>query len=100
MSAEYQLRQYVVEEGMWDRFLGIFPDVVEARRAAGFEVVGVWTVPEDRVFIWIVSTEHPEGIEGASDDYYRSEARRAIEPEPAKLLETITTTTMTALAGF
>jgi hypothetical protein len=100
LATEYQLRQYVVKEGMWDQFLHIFPEVVAARTAAGFEVVGVWTAPEDRIFVWVVSTAHPDGIEGASDVYYRSELRRAIEPEPAKLLEVISTTTMSALEGF
>lgn len=99
MSTEYQLRQYVVKDGKWDEFIAIFSEVTDARTATGFEVVGVWTVPEENRFIWIVSTDHPDGIEGASEVYYHSEQRRAISPEPAKLLAEISTLTMTALPG-
>ena len=99
MSTEYQLRQYVVKDGKWDELIAIFPEITDARTAAGFEVVGVWTVPEENRFIWIVSTDHPDGIEGASEAYYHSEERRAISPEPANLLAEISTLTMTALPG-
>ena len=40
-----------------DTFLGIFPAVVEARQAVGFEVVGAWMIPEDNQFIWIVGQD-------------------------------------------
>ena len=89
---EYQLRMYEVKEGQMDVFLGIFPEVVEARRAAGFEVVGAWVIPEASQFVWIVGAE--EGIEATAERYYASERRRAIEPEPAKLLANIDTRTM------
>lgn len=89
---EYQLRMYEVKKGEMDAFLAIFPEVVEARRAAGFEVVGAWSVPATNQFIWIVGCE--DGIEAASDRYYASELRKAIDPEPAKLLETVDTRTM------
>lgn len=92
---EYQLRMYGVEEGQMETFLGIFPEVVAARRAVGFEVVGAWMIPEENRFIWIVGAE--DGIEATSERYYASEQRRAIEPEPAKLLETIDTRTMVAV---
>ena len=89
---EYQLRMYRVEEGQMDTFLGIFPEVVTARQAVGFEVVGAWMIPEENQFIWIVGAK--DGIEATSERYYASEQRRAIEPEPAKLLESIDTRTM------
>jgi hypothetical protein len=49
-------------------------------------------IPAENQFIWIVGSE--DGIEATSERYYASEQRRAIEPEPAKLLETIDTRTM------
>ena len=75
-----------------ETFLGVFPAVVEARRAAGFDVVGAWSIPEEDQFIWIVGCA--DGIAVASDRYYASELRKAIDPEPAKLLDTIDTRTM------
>jgi hypothetical protein len=92
---EYQLRIYEVKEGQMDAFLGVFPAVVQARRAVGFEVVGAWMVPEANQFIWIVGTE--AGLERTSETHYHSERRRAIEPEPAKLPEKIDTRTMVAV---
>jgi len=92
---EYQLRMYNVRDGQMETFLGIFPAVVGARRAVGFEVLGAWMIPEENQFIWIVGAE--DGIETTSERYYASEQRRAIEPEPAKLLETIDTRTMVAV---
>ncbi len=92
---EYELRMYEVKDGQMDTFLEIFPAVVEARRAVGFEVVGAWMVPKDNQFIWIVSAEG--GIEATVEAYYASAQRRAIEPEPAKLLDTIDTRTMVAV---
>ncbi|MGZ5382995.1 MAG: NIPSNAP family containing protein [Acidimicrobiia bacterium] len=89
---EYQLRIYKVKDGLMEKFLGIFPAVVEARQAVGFEVTGAWMIPEENQFIWIVGAE--DGIEATSERYYASEQRRAIEPEPAKLLETIDARTM------
>jgi hypothetical protein len=92
---EYQLRMYQVKDGEMDTFLTIFPAVVEARRAAGFDVVGAWSIPEANQFVWIVGCE--DGIEAASDRYYASEMRKVIDPEPAKLLDTIDTRTMVAV---
>jgi hypothetical protein len=89
---EYQLRIYKVKDGLMETFLGIFPAVVEARQAVGFEVAGAWMIPAENQFIWIVGSE--DGIEATSERYYASEQRRSIEPEPAKLLETIDTRTM------
>ena len=42
---EYQLRIYEVKDGQMDAFLDIFPSVVEARRAVGFNVIGAWVIP-------------------------------------------------------
>jgi len=98
MAKEYQLRMYDVAEGKMDDFLAIFPAVVEARRSVGFDVVGVWTIPEENKFVWIVSTDAPGGIEALADAYYASPLRAAIHPEPASLLDKIETRSMQAVA--
>jgi len=94
VATEYQLRIYQVTAGRMDEFLEIFPQVVEARRAVGFDVVGAWMVPEENRFVWIISTDAPGGVEELSKAYYASEQRRAIEPEPAKLFDGIETKIM------
>lgn len=91
MSRHYQLRMYKVAPGRMDDFLAIFPEVVDARRAVGFDVLGAWMIPEENRFVWIVSTDEPGGIEERAKAYYASAQRRAIEPEPAKLLDEIET---------
>jgi hypothetical protein len=91
---------YRVKEGAMNDFLAMFPQVVAARRDAGFEVVGVWTVPEENRFIWVVGTNDPGGIEGASRRYYESDLRRAITPEPAEFLDEIETIIMESPPGF
>ena len=91
---EYQLRIYKVKEGEMEAFLGVFPEVVAARRAVGFDVVGAWSIPEENQFIWIVGAEN---IESTSERYYASAQRKAIEPEPGRLLETVDTRTMVAV---
>jgi len=94
VATEYQLRMYQVTSGRMDEFLSIFPQVVEARRAVGFDVIGAWTVPEENRFVWIISTDAPGGIEERSKAYYASAQRRAIEPEPARLFDVIETKIM------
>jgi hypothetical protein len=91
VTVEYQLRMYDVAPGRMDDFLAIFPEVVEARRAVGFDIVGAWMIPEEDKFVWIVSTDAPGGIEERSRAYYESPLRRAIDPEPASLLDVIDT---------
>ncbi len=95
MAREFQLRMYDVAEGRMDEFLSIFPAVLEARRSVGFDVVGVWTIPDENKFVWIVSTDAPGGIDALAKEYYRSPLRAAIDPEPASLLDTIETKLMT-----
>lgn len=92
---QYQLRIYDVAPGRMDDFLAIFPQVVAARRAVGFDVVGAWTVPDEHRFVWIIGTEG--SVEDLAKRYYESEERRAIDPEPAKLLDRIETHLMEAV---
>ncbi len=86
---QYQLRIYDVAPGRMDEFLGIFPQVVAARRAVGFDVVGAWTIPEENRFVWIIGADQP--IDELAKRYYESAERKAIDPEPAKLLDRIET---------
>jgi len=98
MAKEYQLRMYEVAEGKMSEFLAIFPAVVEARRSVGFDVVGVWAIPEENKFVWIVSTDEPGGIGALTDAYYASPLRAAIDPEPASFLDKIETRLMQAVS--
>jgi hypothetical protein len=86
---EYELRSYRVKPGQMKPFLEVFDKVVEARRAHGFTVEGVWYSEADDVFTWVVSHEGP--FDAAVERYYESEERKAIEPSPASFLDEVET---------
>ena len=54
--------------------------------AFGFEVVGAWTVDEER-FIWVLHYDGPKSWEEVDAEYYNSEERKAIDPDPARHIE-------------
>ncbi len=70
-------------------FLEVFDQVVEARRAHGFTVDGVWYSEADGVFTWVVSHDGP--FEEAVERYYESDQRKAITPSPASFLDEVET---------
>jgi hypothetical protein len=89
----YQLRRYVVNLGELDAFVDEWVrEVVPLRERFGFRIEGAWIVRDEHRFIWLVSYEGDDSFETASDRYYRSPARAAIQPDPARhLVETATT---------
>ena len=66
------------------------------RERLGFQVVGAWTA-EGNEFIWILRYEGPDSWEAADAAYYRSPERKAIAPDPARLIERSETRMMTAI---
>ena len=55
------------------------------RTAAGFTIVGAWTVPAINEFVWIL--EHADFVR-ADRTYYESDERKNASPDPALLIET------------
>jgi hypothetical protein len=79
---------YVVKEGMLDAFVRLFVEqLVPLRAKFGFRVLGAWTVPEERRFIWVTGYEGPGTIEEAHERYYASPDRLAVTPDPGSMLE-------------
>lgn len=85
----HQFRRYRVKPGQMQPFLEVFDRVVEARRAHGFEIDGVWYSEEDGIFTWVVSHDGP--FDEAVERYYESDERKAITPSPASFLDEIET---------
>lgn len=86
----HQLRTYRVKPGQMETFLRSFDQVVEARKAHGFAIEGVWYSEADNVFAWVVSHGGPESFEEAVERYYESDERKAIHPEPKSFLDETT----------
>jgi hypothetical protein len=84
-----QLRDYRIRAGELERFVEEWrAGVAPLRRAAGFEVRGAWTVPDEGRFVWLLV--HPGGWEAfakADAAYYASPERASLEPDPARLIE-------------
>ena len=62
--------------------------VVPLRRAHGYRVDAAWTIPEERRFVWLLSLDvEPAEWEARNDAYYADPARAALDPDPARLIE-------------
>lgn len=88
-----QLRMYRITEGELDGFTREWRQhVVPLREAQGFRVDGAWTVPEENRFVWVIS--HDGDFEAADAAYYDSDERKALDPDPARLIESSETRMM------
>jgi hypothetical protein len=82
------VRVYTVQPGMLDAFVEEWrAAVVPLRRRFGFEVAHAWASLEDETFVWVV-TYDGEDWDAAEQAYYDSPDRRAIDPDPARHIQT------------
>jgi len=82
-----QLRIYRLDPDRVDEFVTLWREqIVPARRAAGFKVQGAWVSREEAGFAWVVSHSGPGTFEEASQAYYDSDARGAIQPAPDEFI--------------
>jgi len=97
VDAISQLRMYRVTEGALDRFVSEWRSlVVPLRRKLGFRVDGAWVLPEESRFVWVVTYEGDGTFQEADAAYYRSPERKAMDPDPARLIEEARTWLMRA----
>jgi NIPSNAP len=83
-----QLRMYRIAEGKLAEFVQQWmAGVLPLRRKMGFTVDGAWTVRGEDRFVWIVSYEGEESFEAKNAEYYESPERKALDPNPADLIE-------------
>ena len=81
----FQLREYTIEEGRLDDFVREWREVVlPLRMSLGFSVLGPWIERDASRFVWIVG--YDGDIERANEAYYESDERKAMDPDPARLL--------------
>jgi hypothetical protein len=83
-----QLRMYRITEGRLAEFVHLWlTSVLPLRRRMGFTVDGAWTVRGEDRFVWIVSYEGDASFEEKNTEYYDSPERKALDPNPAELIE-------------
>jgi hypothetical protein len=79
-----QLRIYTIEPGRLEDFVRVWSAGVRPlRRRFGFESAA-WTVPEESLFIWLVTYRGEKPFEEADTSYYASPERQAMTPDPAQ----------------
>ena len=87
----WQLRMYRVVPGEAEAFLREWrAHVRPLRESMGFEVLGPW-VGEGDLFVWLIGHDDLEAADAA---YYGSPERRALQPDPARLLADVQTFTL------
>ncbi len=93
-----QLRIYRIADGRMDEFVGEWRSrVVPLRERFGFHVEGAWTVPEGNGFVWIIS--HDDDFAAADSAYYSSPERMALDPDPARNIESVDARIMSPVDG-
>ena len=81
---QWQLRMYRAKDGELDAFVDEWrAHVLPLRKAKGFDVLGPW-ITEDGQFVWLVGSDALVADDAA---YYASPERAAIDPDPARHLE-------------
>jgi len=87
-----ELRDYVIAEGHLDDFVMAWRQgVVPLRQRYGFGIEGAWLIRAERRFVWVVSLDGDEAeFERQNRAYYASPAREAMDPDPARWIESET----------
>lgn len=84
-----QLRDYRIAEGSLDQFVEEWSTrIAPIRRELGFTIDGAWTVEDESRFVWLLTYPGDWDAFAAADRaYYGSAQRRALDPDPARLIE-------------
>jgi hypothetical protein len=86
-----QIRVYRIRPGELETFVREWREhLVPLRERYGFVVEHAWASVEDDTFAWVL---RHDGDDWETDDraYYESSARAALDPDPARLIESQTT---------
>ena len=82
-----QLRMYTINRGSLHLFAKEWKEkVLPLRVEHGYRIHGAWTIEETNQFAWLISYEGRESWEVKESAYYSSVDRKAMEPNPARLI--------------
>lgn len=89
MAKVSQLRMYRIARGRLGEFVQLWlAGVVPLRRKMGFTIDGAWIARGEDRFVWVVSYEGDEQTFAEKNaEYYDSPERKALDPNPADLIE-------------
>ena len=82
-----QLRIYTINRDSLQLFAKEWREIVMPLRIEhGFRIHGAWTIEETNQFAWLISYEGPDTWDAKESAYYASAKRKAMEPDPARLI--------------
>jgi hypothetical protein len=82
-----QIRIYTINRGQLRQFAREWREKVQPlREYVGITVGGAWLVEETNQFVWLLSYDGPEDWESQDAAYYASPERKAMDPNPARLI--------------
>lgn len=84
-----QLRDYQITDGEMDRFIEEWRDgILPIRQGLGFTVDAAWRVDAEHRFLWLLSFAGGwDAFAEADRAYHASPQRKALDPNPARLIE-------------
>ena len=82
-----QIRIYTINPGSLQQFAREWQEKIRpAREKVGFQIVSAWMVAATDQFVWLMQYEGPNSWEEQDKRYFTSEERRAMDPDPARLI--------------
>ena len=82
-----QLRIYTINRGSLQQFAAEWKQhVLPLRLKYGFQIQGAWLIPASNQFAWLITYDGPESWEAQEAEYYSSAERKAMQPDPARLI--------------
>ena len=82
-----QLRLYTINRGCLRQFAEEWKaNVLPLRLEHGFRVPDAWIIEETNQFAWLIGYDGPESWAAKERAYYDSEKRKAMAPNPARLI--------------
>ena len=82
-----QLRLYTINQGRLRQFAEEWKaNVLPLRLEHGFRVHDAWIIEETNQFAWLIGYDGPESWADKESAYYGSRKRKAMAPNPARLI--------------
>ncbi len=82
-----QLRLYTINKGCLQQFAEEWRELVlPLRQQQGWQIERAWLIEENNQFAWLLSCGEDENWADKDEKYYASANRRAMDPNPARLI--------------
>ena len=82
-----QMRLYRINKGELEAFAQEWEANIKPLRVElGFTVPAAYTVPTQNLFVWFLQHDSAERWDELDKAYHDSDARKAMEPDPARLI--------------